>query len=474
MGSADLAVSETELEKLCREGQVEKLKERFGSTSRLHAQLAPTALKLFKELVESGPEQRRCAALAVLLTVSNQELARLHFWPGIFGQEILTKDLLKSLPLERLQIFSDQLLQDSPFHLQTIEALANDGLITVPQSNSYVAALIAGVSWPNKNKAGLDQTLRNRPDFLKRDVWLLFKWDGSAENCLASADKYLTNAAESWQSVLVNFANEGTIDRNRLLDESLIALTRDFNQFRAGWFSRFHKELAPNKEERMARTAMYLALLNSAVTSTVSFAVSMLVAIDKDRPLHFEEIENHLMQPLGAKAKQTVSAALQLLENCAKREPLNSGQICLLACTALSSEQAEIQRRVLKLLAKHGDANDEILTAAFSAYAGGLAASSRAEVPGWLTSRLSESDCASNGDNHALSGDDLTSHANTCAPHAKGYASSGNSAVLNGNNQIAEVKAEANNDKLTPTYRYERTHSQSVARAGTSNSLLRV
>ena len=72
-------------------------------------------------------------------------------------------------------------------------------------------------------------------------------------------------------------ATRGEIDRNRLLDASLEALARDFSQYRAGWFSRFHEYMEPNFEERAARTEHYLGLLASPIPPTVAFAVKALI-----------------------------------------------------------------------------------------------------------------------------------------------------------------------------------------------------
>ncbi len=377
-------IGAAELTALCQNGQLEKLRELVGSGHRLDSGLARTAIKLFKELDTGTVGQRQCVALAVLLIAPAADLRKLRFWQGYFGPDVLTMSLLTVLPRDRLQNFAEQLLENGPNHLQLVDDLAEKGLVSLPESNSYVAGLIALTSWPNKNSSGLHQTLLTRPNFCTRDVWLLFKWDGTAECCLAGADKYLTNASESWESVLVSLADQGHVERARLLDESLTALTRDFNQFRAGWFSRFHKALAPNADEKAARCAMYIRLLNSAVGSTVSFAISNLLDIDKTHPLRFEDLEQHLVHPLSSKAKQTVIAALQLLENCAQRQPQARTAICILACTALASEQAEVQSRVLKLLAKFGSPGSRELVENFACYGSGLVASVRKTVPAWL------------------------------------------------------------------------------------------
>ena len=62
---------------------------------------------------------------------------------------------------------------------------------------------------------------------------------------------------------------EGRLDRERLLDASLDALTRDFRPSMVGWYSGLHEALEPTEAERY-RVDRYLALLTSPVPVVVN------------------------------------------------------------------------------------------------------------------------------------------------------------------------------------------------------------
>lgn len=382
-----IAIDEQELCRLCKEGRCEEIGVALSS-SKSTSNLSRAAINLFKELSQLGPEKRTAVTVAVLHILSDAELSKLRFWPVAFDNSILNSAVLKSVPKERLQFFAELLLKNETF-MDIVDDLVSSGLIDKPWCSNYVAAYIAKCSWANKNRNGLADLLRSRPEFLADDVWMLFKYDGTAESSLSGADKYLTNAKESWQSVLVDFAKEGLLDRGRLLDESLRALGRDFNQFRASWFSRFHEALAPTMQERLERTKTYADLLNSPIPPTVSFAISMLGSIDKVSPIPLEVLKSSLPNALTAKSKQTALGAVKLLESCAQREPSLQKAVCLLACSALVSENAEVQTQAIRLINTFGEATDSELKQTLEDYLPGLSYSVRNKLPEWMRQHYS-------------------------------------------------------------------------------------
>ena len=71
------------------------------------------------------------------------------------------------------------------------------------------------------------EVLRRNPDLLVEDVWRVFEVEGGGENSLAAYDKY-SSAENRWRTALVELGNDGSLDRERLLDASLDALQRGF------------------------------------------------------------------------------------------------------------------------------------------------------------------------------------------------------------------------------------------------------
>ncbi len=124
------------------------------------------------------------------------------------------------------------------------------------------------------------EVLRRNPDLLVEDVWRIFEVEGGGENSLAAYDKY-SSEENRWRAALVELGNDGSLDRERLLDASLDALQRGFAQFRAQWFSAFHEAMRPTPAERTARASTYLSLAASPIGPTASMALKALAQIQK-------------------------------------------------------------------------------------------------------------------------------------------------------------------------------------------------
>ena len=171
-------------------------------------------------------------------------------------------------------------------------ALVRAGLCQPPKHDHYVLEALNGI-WPRyeqgKDQPKLVDLLLKERDWLDGDFWRLFEVDGNGEVSLANCEKY-PKSKETWTQALAELSRLGVLSRDRLLDASLEALSRDFIQFRACWFSRFHEALEPTFAERAARIDVYLRLLGSSIPPTVAFAIHAVAVVDRDKPLAASEL----------------------------------------------------------------------------------------------------------------------------------------------------------------------------------------
>ncbi len=189
-----------------------------------------------------------------------------------------------------------------------IEALG----YAVEHDEAWIQRMIVAGSW-----------IRSDPESLQRvrpDVWRLFEVQGSSEASLAGHDKYGDNA---WSDILITWMNDGTIDRDRLLDATLDALSRGFVSFRASWFRQFHDRLGPTRSERAARAERYVDLLASDDGPTRKLALD---AIGMLEPASFSD-EARLVEALGpaalVKAKGTALLAVAQIGRFSARRVLD-------------------------------------------------------------------------------------------------------------------------------------------------------
>lgn len=296
--------------------------------------------------------------IALLATATPSEMkARGHF---LYPRAITLVEVMQALRPGWLDDWVNRQIEESPFFVGQMVPLWQAGLCRRPDSDAFILGYYAH----HRGTALAHDT----PEFLHGDVWRFFEVEGGGEFSLAAHDKYSTEALQ-WSNILLKKAQAGTLPRDRLLDASLSALERDFGQFRAGWYSRFHTALDPDLDEQTARADRYLGLLRSSVPPTVSMALKTLKALDKAGRLEPERLLANLETALQGRHKATVVGALQLLGSAAQRAPDLGPRIALLATGALISEHGDVQKRALDLIEKHGNPGDPALQQALRAHA---------------------------------------------------------------------------------------------------------
>ena len=180
-------------------------------------------------------------------------------------------------------------------------------------------------------------------------VWGMLRQEGNRGVSLSSSDRSATmgsGQAPGWSRTLAACADEGLIDRDRLIDALLDMLAADLPSARAGWHSRTLRLLAMTLDEAEARQGALCALMSSPVGPTVTLAVGQLSALSKagrlDLELFARSCEGALM---GSKAN-----ALRVLG--VLRDGLGAVEgtdLEPLLGVALSFPDAQVQRAALGL-----------------------------------------------------------------------------------------------------------------------------
>ena len=122
-------------------------------------------------------------------------------------------------------------------------------------------------------------------------VWGMLRQEGNRGVSLSSSDRSATmgsGRAPGWSRTLAACADEGLIDRDRLIDALLDMLAADLPSARAGWHSRTLRLLAMTLDEAEARQGALCALMSSPVGPTVTLAVRQLTALSKAGRLDLE------------------------------------------------------------------------------------------------------------------------------------------------------------------------------------------
>ncbi|MFG6463921.1 DUF6493 family protein [Roseateles sp. DXS20W] len=230
--------------------------------------------------------------------------------------------------------------------------LVRTGLLLPTDDEGHVLRLI-GLPHAVLRRDKLDELFAADPG-LRPSLLRVFEIEGTAETSLASSDKYCKDPKLAWGPLLLSLVDDGIATRAQLLDLTLGALEKDWPQYRASWFSRFHGDLAPTSGEMQPHLSRYLALCASRIPPTVTMALEALKVLDGAVPLAGDSLLAALAPVMMATVKAQVDAALKLLDGVVKREPALARRAAETLVPALLHEATPVQAGVLKRLEAWG------------------------------------------------------------------------------------------------------------------------
>src|SRR5690606_608933 len=97
----------------------------------------------------------------------------------------------------------------------------------------------------------------------------------AGEISLSNVDRF---HHDDWAHTLRDYAAAGRLDRARLLACCIDALRRDYNHYRAKWFSAFYDLLEPTAAEDRDNAQAFLVLLGVTAPNIVGWAFKKVQA----------------------------------------------------------------------------------------------------------------------------------------------------------------------------------------------------
>jgi hypothetical protein len=225
------------------------------------------------------------------------------------------------------------------------------GGLEVPHTDDYVLAMVGHLGGRHEQEARL-HLLRHDPGLREETFWRMFEVEGGGEISLTNIDK-LSREDLNWHNTVVLLANEGTIDRTRLLRSCLEALNRDFSAYRSGWFSQVYNALAPSASEAAADQALLRQCMGSSVGATVSLGVKHLLAVQQAGLLDGPEFVD-TCAPALASSKTAAMGVLKILEALTTKEPVLASSATDSIAHGMAHPHPDVQRAAVKLLVKLG------------------------------------------------------------------------------------------------------------------------
>jgi hypothetical protein len=210
--------------------------------------------------------------------------------------------------------------------------------------------------------------LLKREDTLKEHIWYLFEF----ETNLHGAENYKQfddgSAPGRWMNALKHYMDEGRIDRERLLKESILAVAKSTNQAASNWFMDLFTFMEPTKTELLHLQNELLNTFSSANSKPHNVVLKLFKDLSVEPGFAISSFLDHVPLVLTATSKTAVSSALTILDKLAKKYPDQREQICIIACQAFIQQDNNLQLKAAKLVQKYGETDAELVKKTIQTY----------------------------------------------------------------------------------------------------------
>jgi hypothetical protein len=236
---------------------------------------------------------------------------------------------------------------------------------SLPKNNDYVSLMLRqalSFPWVDNGSKRSDTPTLNDENLLHDDIWRIFTthWENR------SIETWDTDTPPAWARAFTWYMNKGTLDRSRLLDESLKGAILNTGPLSASWFVKFHGHLSLTPAERLQRQPLYLALLRHPAGTAVDLALNALKSFDDQGALDTHAFILAIPDVFRIKFKGAPLKALRHLRAIISKNPAFTEQTTIAVAHGLSNPAVDVQEAALDFLASEYNPKFTGLTQAIS------------------------------------------------------------------------------------------------------------
>lgn len=276
-------------------------------------------------------------------------------------------------------------------HYAYIMELADKGYLQ--PSRTLIAKLLPNLIFQQEKKDTkwywlyIPERLYHHPLTLTEHIWYLFE----EETGIHYSGRYLqfenneTKELNGWIPVFCNLSATCSLDRKRLLRETLQATSKNFNKVLSSWFVDLFIELKPTLEELLQLQIELQTVLNSPHGKTVGMALQCLKKLAAEKTFDAEGFLATAPVVLAGNTKTSTASCLMLLEQLGRKQKVFQPVIAQLCCQVFIQANDELQTRAAKIIAKYSNKKDETVTATLLQYRDGLLQNARSLLSEFLT-----------------------------------------------------------------------------------------
>lgn len=234
------------------------------------------------------------------------------------------------------------------------------------------------------------ENLEKYEETLKYHFWLLFKY----ETDIYFANRYFRRRNDSdgsdWISIISKLAQEQKLPRQRVLKESIMATTRNFNRNLINWYINLFLELNPTTGELLKMQSDLFQAFNSIQTKPINEVLKLCKKLVLEKGFDDKSFLENVPILIASETKSIVNSTLMILEKLGKKEPDLKNVIALLCCGAFLQTDKSIQNRASKIIEKYGSVDDEKLVSELAMYESEMMSEAKEMLQGFFQKINSE------------------------------------------------------------------------------------
>lgn len=186
----------------------------------------------------------------------------------------------------------------------------------------------------------IKEMLAADPEIFEHDIWRLFDVDSAA----------FRYRLTEWGTALLEFSQEGKLDRRRLLQRSLEGMALPLSPTTLSGLGKFHEMLEPTLDERESLVELYLRLLSSSNSTVVGDALSALEKLQKAKRLNADSYLQVMPSVFLVDKKSQPITAIKLAVKLMKQSPACNPQAVTAIIPAIRHRNADVQSEALSVL----------------------------------------------------------------------------------------------------------------------------
>ncbi|MEN7551973.1 DUF6493 family protein [Rapidithrix thailandica] len=230
------------------------------------------------------------------------------------------------------------------------------------------------------------RNLTRFPETLQEHIWYLFQYESSINYSDRSIEVRASKTQETlnWKQTFKNLSEQGTLDRQRLLKESTLAFTRNFNKTLTGWFVDLLVYLEPSQEELLSLQTELNQSFYAPQTKPVNTVLKFYKKLVTVKGFQVESFLEGAALLIASETKSIVSSSLIILEKIAKKYPEYQKEICPLMAQVFMHQDEALQKKATKFILQYGDPQDEALQEILNQYYESLLFGSKEALQGYF------------------------------------------------------------------------------------------